>query len=88
MAEDNRDFIERTKSLSEKFYGEPMSDGEISDEFALYGLKKRVGTLENLDGELRDDIDSGAHNLRRRVQLVALRRRLGDVHEALRKARR
>jgi hypothetical protein len=88
MAEDNCDFIERTKSLSEKFYGEPMSDGEIADEVALYGLKKRVGTLENLDGELRDDIDSGAHNLRRRVQLVALRRKLGDVHEALRKARR
>lgn len=88
MIEDNRDFIERTKSLNEKVYGEPMSEGEIADEFALYGLKKRVGTLENLDGELRDDIDSGSHNLRRRVQLVALRRKLGDVHQALRKARR
>jgi hypothetical protein len=88
MAEDNRGFIERTKSLSQKVYGEPMSDGEMADEFALYGLKKRVDALEGIDGELRDDIDSGAHNLRRRVQLVALRRKLGDVHEALRKARR
>lgn len=88
MVEDNRDFIERTESLSKKFYGQPMSEGEIADEFALYGLKKRVDALENLDGELRDDIDSGTHNLRRRVQLVALRRQLGDVHAALRKARR
>ncbi len=88
MADDDRDFIERTKSSSEKLYGKPMSEGEVADEFALYGLKKRVGALESLDSELRSDIDSGLHNLRRRVQLVALRRKLGDVHAALRKARR
>jgi hypothetical protein len=88
MADDNRDFIERTKSLSENFRGKPMSEGEIADEFALYGLNKRVAALEDLDGELRDDIGSGSHDLRRRVQLVALRRKLGDVHAALRKARR
>jgi hypothetical protein len=88
MVEDSRDFIERTKSLNEKLYGEPMSDGEIADEFALYGLKKRATALEDFDNELHDDIDSGSHNLRRRVQLVALRRKLGDVHDALRKAKR
>ncbi len=88
MSEDGRDFIERTKSLSEKLYGEPMPEGRIADEFALYGLKKRADALEDFDKELRGDIDSGSHNLRRRVQLIALRRRLGDVHEALRKARR
>lgn len=88
MVEDNRDLLERTKSLSEKFHGRPMSEGELADEFALYGIKQRVSALENIDGELRDDIGSGSHDLRRRVQLVALRRKLGDVHAALRKARR
>jgi hypothetical protein len=88
MAKDSCDCSERTKSLPPKFYGEPMSDGEIADEFALYGPQKRASVLENFDDELRDGMDSGSHNLRRRVQLVALRRKLGDVHEALRKARR
>lgn len=34
------------------------------------------------------EIDSSPHNLRRRVQLVDLRRRMGSLHEALRKAKR
>ena len=88
MSDDNCNCIQRTRSLNKKLSGESMSDDEIADAFALYGPKKRVSALENIDGELRDDIDSGSHNLRRRTQLVALRRRLGDVHAALRKARR
>ncbi|MFK4534100.1 hypothetical protein ABIA00_002283 [Bradyrhizobium ottawaense] len=34
------------------------------------------------------EIDSSPHSLRKRVQLVDLRRRMGSLHEALRKARR
>ncbi|MDA9533844.1 hypothetical protein [Bradyrhizobium sp. CCBAU 25338] len=34
------------------------------------------------------EIDSSPHSLRRRIQLVDLRRRMGDLHEALRKAKR
>jgi hypothetical protein len=34
------------------------------------------------------EIDSGPHSLRRRAQLVDLRRRMGSLHEALRKASR
>jgi hypothetical protein len=60
----------------------------MADNFALYGLKKRAAALENLDAELRGEVDSGSHSLRRRVQLVALRNKIGGVHEALRKARR
>ena len=88
MSDDNCNCSQRTSSLNKNLYGEPMSEDEIADEFALYGLKKRVSALENIDSELHDDIDSGSHNMRRRVQLVALRRKLGDVHAALRKARR
>lgn len=88
MADDDRDFIERANSVAEKIHGEPMSFDEISKNFALFGLEKRAASLERFDTELRGEIDSSAHSLRRRAQLMALRMKMGGVHEALRKARR
>jgi hypothetical protein len=88
MAEDDRDFIERTESKTGKLYGKPSSIDQIADDFALYGLKKRAATLEDFDTELRGEIDSGSHSLRRRVQLMTLRKKMGGVHDALRKAKR
>ena len=88
MPDDDRDFIDRAESVTEKLYGRPMAPDDIMDDFALYGLKKRTERLEELDTELRGDIDSSPHNLRRRVQLMALRTEMGGVHAALRKARR
>ncbi|MBR0814925.1 hypothetical protein JQ544_25575 [Bradyrhizobium diazoefficiens] len=88
MNEDNRNFIERADSITGNLYGEPMSPDRIAENFALYGLKKRVAALERFDAELGGDIDSSPHSLRKRVQLVDLRRRMGRLHEALRKARR
>lgn len=86
--EDDRNFIERAQSVTEKLDGEPMSVEEMANDFALYGLKKRADALENLDTEMRGEIGSGAHALRRHARLIGLRQRMGDVHEALRKARR
>ncbi len=77
MSDDNRDFMERSGSLTEKLYGKPAAINQIADNFALYGLKKRADALEDLDGELRDEIGSGSHSLRRRVQLMALRKKMG-----------
>ncbi|MES2192906.1 MAG: hypothetical protein V4517_00700 [Pseudomonadota bacterium] len=88
MSDHDRDFIERSESLTEKLYGTPATTDQIADNFALYGVKKRADALEDLDSELRDEIGSGSHSLRRRVQLMALRRKMGGVHAALRKARR
>ncbi|MFK4580350.1 hypothetical protein [Bradyrhizobium ottawaense] len=88
MSEDNRNFIQRADSITGNLYGEPMSPDRIAENFALYGLKKRVAALERFDAELGGDIDSSPHSLRKRVQLVDLRRRMGSLHEALRKARR
>ncbi len=88
METDERNFIERAESETEKLYGEPMSIDEMVDDFALYGLKKRAAALENLDAELRGEIGSGSHSLRRHAQLMALRKKMGGVHEALRKAKR
>jgi len=88
MADDDRDFLERAESATGKAYGKPASIDQIADNFALYGLKKRVATLENFDAELRGEIGSGSHSLRRHAQLMALRKKMGDVHAALRKAKR
>ena len=88
MTNDDRNLNERAESLMGKIYGEPTSIDQVADDFALYGLKKRAATLEDIDSELRDEIDSSAHSLRRRVQLMGLRRKMGGLHEALRKAKR
>jgi hypothetical protein len=88
MADDDRDFIERVESTTGKLDGKPSSIDQIADNFALYGLRKRAATLEDFDTELRGEIDSGSHSLRRRVQLMTLRKKMGGVHEALRKAKR
>jgi hypothetical protein len=88
MSDDDRDFIERADSITGSMYGQPMSIDRIAENFALYGLKKRVDALEGFDSELRSEIDSGPHNLRRRSQLMELRRKMSEVHDALRKARR
>ncbi len=88
MADDDRNFIERAESHTEKLYGEPMSIEDMADDFALYGLKRRAAVLENIDAEMRSEIGSGSHNLRRHAQLMALRTKMGGVHAALRKARR
>lgn len=88
MNEDDRDFLERAESITGNLCGSPMSPERIAENFALYGLKKRVAALEKFDAELGGEIDSSPHNLRRRAQLVDLRRRMGSLHEALRKAKR
>ena len=85
--EDDRNLIERVESATEKLDGAPMSVEEMADDFALYGLKKRAAALENLDTELRGEIGSGAHALRRHARLIGLRQKMGDVHKALRKAK-
>jgi hypothetical protein len=88
MNDDDRGFIERATSVAEKLHGLPADSDKMIENFALCGLQKRAGVLENIDTELRGEIDSGSHSLRRHVRLMELRRRMGDVHKALRKARR
>ena len=88
MCDCNHDFIDRADSITKNLFGQPLTSDGIADNFALYGLRKRAAALAQFDGELQHDIGSGAHNLRRQVQLMELRRKMGAVHDALRKARR
>ena len=77
MADDDRDFIERTDSVTEKLHGKTTSIDDTAENFALYGLKKRAAALENFDAELRGEIGSGSHSLRRQVKLMELRKKMG-----------
>jgi hypothetical protein len=88
MGNDEQDFIERTQSANEKLNGRPMDLNEMADSFALYGLEKRAAMLESVDAELRGEIGSGSHSLRHHARLTTLRRKMGSLHEALRKAKR
>ena len=88
MADDDRDFIDRAEAMTKNLYGRPVTAEGLADNFALYGLKKRAETLDELDAELRGEVDSSPQNLRRRLRLTVLRRQMGGVHEALRKAGR
>ena len=88
IQDDDRDFVDRARSISDKVSGEPMPIDKIADNFALYGLRKRVATLEQFDDELRGEIDASSHGLRKRVRLMELRQKMGGIHEALRKAGR
>ena len=85
---DDRDFIERSNSITQQLYGAPMSPERITDNFALYGLQKRAAALESFDRELRGEIDSSPNGLRKRAQLVGLRSQLESMHETLRHAGR
>ncbi len=85
---DDRDFLERAESISEKACGQPATIGDIADNFALYGLNKRVVVLDELDAELGGEIDSSSHSLRSHVRLQEIRRRMNNLHRALRKANR
>lgn len=85
---DGRDFLECAESVTEMAHGQPATAAEIADNFALYGLSKRVAALDRLDAELGGEIDSGSHSLRRHVRLQELRRRMNDLHHALRRAKR
>lgn len=84
----DEELTERSASAAGTLHGQPMDDDKMIENFAICGLKKRVSLLENLDAQLRDEINSSPHGLRRRVQLMELRRKMDGVHEALRKVRR
>ncbi|MFX9177161.1 hypothetical protein ABTN70_19875, partial [Acinetobacter baumannii] len=67
---------------------QPATIDDIADNFALYGLNKRVVALDGLEAELDGEIGSGSHSLRRHVRLQELRRRMTSLHHALRRAKR
>jgi hypothetical protein len=86
MAEDTRDFIERTQSLAEKRTGQRLSEDELAVGFSLYGPEKRVHILDTMDIDQQGELSIG--DARDALGKFKVRQRLGAVHEALRKAGR
>ena len=88
MPDDDRDFIERANSVAEKLHGEPMTTEEIAKEFRAFWIAEAHGCSRKIRHRTARRDRFSPHSLRRRVQLMALRKKMGGVHEALRKARR
>ena len=87
MQDDDRDLSQQPEEAGD-VSTERIPLDEMADHFPLLGKARRASLLSDLDNELQGEIGSGSHHLRRQVQLMELRRQMGDVHEALRKARR
>lgn len=82
---DDRDFLERATSLNKQIQGREIGADHVASAFSLYGLERRAVALEALDAELAGDKDL---SLRRRAELLTLRRKMGDIHTSLRRAGR
>lgn len=81
---DERSYIERSQSMAQKLHGRYATTHEMASEFATYDLLRRAQSLDAIDGELNNDNMS----IRQRAEMFAKRRKLNDVHEALRGAGR
>jgi hypothetical protein len=86
---DERDYIDQTRSYAGKVTGgSPETvDAMMPSQFALYGLRKRAAILDAIDAAPQGDLEEEAE-MRAAFEKVELRRRLGEVHETLRKAGR
>jgi hypothetical protein len=80
-----KDYLDHIQNLAQTAYGEDVMPDDIAQSFALYGPEKRVATLRDFDEAL--DRDQPA-SLRRYAELTSLRRKMGHIHETLRKAGR
>ncbi|SHM40927.1 hypothetical protein [Bradyrhizobium lablabi] len=82
MADDDRDYIERTQSLSVNYTGKQMSPAEMAHEFAKWDIVTRVGTLESLSAE------DGALTVKQAAERHAYKSALTNMHARLRKVGR
>lgn len=82
---DERDYLERADSIWQKANGESASLDELADSFALYAPEKRIAALDQFDAELSA---GQAGSLRRHHELHFLRRKMGNIHSTLMKAKR
>lgn len=82
---DERDYLERADSIWQKANGESASLDELADSFALYAPEKRIAALDQFDAELSG---GQAGSLRRHHELHSLRRKMGNIHSTLMRAKR
>ena len=81
------DYITRTKNLQKLATGEEPTVDDIAGKFALHGLRARVDILHAMDNEPQPDLLE-ENEIRAALERAEIRRRLGEVHDALRKSGR
>jgi hypothetical protein len=88
MADDTRNFLERSDSMNEKLHGKPTTVKDNIDAFMLRDVNTRALELDYVENELK----SGEPlTVAEAVERRHLRRRfdaLSDMHHRLRKADR
>jgi hypothetical protein len=85
---DNRDYLDRSRSYTQKITGGSQEAAHelMPAQFVLYGLRKRAAILDAIDAAPQDELD--IEEAREAFDKAELRHRLGEIHDALRKAGR
>lgn len=85
---DERTFLEKSNSMTEKMTGKPASVDDMVKEFSKYDLERRANALDAIDADMSIDEPIGLTDLRKQVRILQQRRALGAAHEAMRRAGR
>jgi hypothetical protein len=83
MAEDTRNFIEKTQSRSQGYNGRELTADEMATEFMKCDIDARVAALEELAAD-----DRAYTSTREAAKAYEYRKALRDTHERLRKVGR
>jgi hypothetical protein len=83
MAEDNRDYIERTQSRAVAYDGKEMTPDEMATQFMKCDLDARVDILEQLGADDREFAST-----QEAAKAYSYRSALRSTHERLRKVGR
>jgi hypothetical protein len=81
------DYISKTINLQELATGQRPSVDDVASKFALHGLRRRVEILHAIDQEPQDDLVE-ENEIRAALERAEIRRRLEEVHDALRRSGR
>lgn len=84
MAEDTRNYIERSISASEKMLGREPTPDDIATEFARMDLRTRSGVLLQMEADLADR----PMTISEAARFNRYERALKGTHETLRKVDR
>ena len=86
MPDEPDDFLTKVETISKNWVGEEWTPDRAIADFPLYDFAYRASFLDDFDAELAKP--EVASNLRRYSELVGVRRRLDNLHHAMRKAGR
>lgn len=78
---DEDNYIERVQRNWKLDHGADISPDEMLRVFPLFGSERRAATLRSMDESMAGDITLG--QARKHAQQLSLRRRFGEIHQAM-----